>query len=81
VAGAGELDFDRATLADVVAAFHRRNGAEIRLEGGLSVLPFTGNVRLSGETARDVEHLARLVGVDCRREGEIWVLSPSKVRS
>jgi len=78
---AGELDFDRATLADVVAAFHRRNGAEIRLEGGLSVLPFTGNVRLSGETARDVEHLARLVGVDCRREGEIWVLSPSKVRS
>lgn len=78
---AGELDFDRATLADVVAAFHRRNGAEIRLEGGLSVLPFTGNIRLSGETARDVEHLARLVGVDCRREGEIWVLSPSKVRS
>ncbi|RQW37330.1 Fe2+-dicitrate sensor membrane component [Novosphingobium sp. LASN5T] len=77
----GELDFDRATLADVVAAFHRRNGAEIRLEGGLSALPFTGNVRLSGETARDVEHLARLVGVDCRREGEIWVLSPSKVRS
>lgn len=77
----GELDFDQATLADVVAAFHRRNGAEIRLEGGLSAMPFTGNVRLSGETARDVEHLARLVGVDCRREGEIWVLSPSKGRS
>ena len=77
----GELDFDQATLADVVAAFHRRNGAEIRLEGGLSAMPFAGNVRLSGETARDVEHLARLVGVDCRREGEIWVLSPSKGRS
>ena len=77
----GELDFDQVTLADVAAAFHRRSGAEIRLEGGLSALPFTGNVRLSGETARDVAHLARLIGVDCRREGEIWVLSPSKGRS
>lgn len=73
----GEMQFNAVPLKDVVAAIHRRTGADIRLSDPLSNLPFTGNIKLSGQTSGDVRHLADLVGADVRREGETWLLSPA----
>lgn len=74
----GDLQFSGESLADVAAAIHRRTGATIKLSNALSELPFTGNIKLTGEAAQDVAHLATLVGATLRREGEDWTLSPAR---
>lgn len=71
----GELAFTDARLDDVVEALNRRYGSRIELSGGLSGQPFTGNIRSLGDEAGDVAHLARLIGADFRRDGDMWVLS------
>lgn len=70
----GEFAFDNAPLRDVVEAVHRRYGTQITLADGLSDLPFTGNIRLSGNAVADVAHLAELIGAGWRRDGQGWVL-------
>lgn len=70
----GEFAFDNTPLREVVAAVHRRYGTQITLSNGLSDLPFTGNIRLSGNAAADVAHLAELIGAGCRREGQGWII-------
>ena len=74
----GDLQFSGESLSDVAAAIHRRTGATIKLSNALSELPFTGNIKLTGEAAQDVAHLAALVGATLRREGEDWTLSPAR---
>ena len=71
---AGELAFTDASLADVVAAVHRRFGTVILLSAGLQARPFTGNIRLTGDPAKDVPHLARLIGAEYRSEAEGWAI-------
>lgn len=73
----GELSFEDSSLAAVVAAMHRREGIDIRTTPALSGTPFTGNIKLSGDGATDAAHLARLIGAKYRREGDVWILSPS----
>ena len=72
-----ELVFSGEPLATVADAVMRRSGSRIRLEGGLSTLPFTGNIHLSGDAARDARHLALLTGTRAHDDGGIWVLSPT----
>ncbi|MET0364638.1 MAG: FecR domain-containing protein [Sphingobium sp.] len=74
----GEMEFSDAALSDVAEAIHRRTGTEIIVGVPLSNTPFTGNVRITGDAARDARHLAQLVGADVRRDGEKWVLSPTR---
>ena len=72
----GRLAFNAAPLSDVAEAIRRVNGAEIRFDPDLSRRPFTGMVRLTGDAAKDVPHIAALVGAGWRRDGERWVISP-----
>ncbi|HEY6868616.1 MAG TPA: FecR domain-containing protein [Novosphingobium sp.] len=70
----GDFVFDDATLADVAQAVYRRYGWRLIWGAGLSERPFTGNIRLSGNAAVDVPHLAGLIGAQYRREGEGWLI-------
>jgi transmembrane sensor len=72
----GRLTFNGTPLGDVSEAIRRTNGAEIRFDPDLSARPFTGMVRLTGDAAKDVPHIAALVGARWRRDGERWVISP-----
>jgi transmembrane sensor len=72
----GRLTFNGTPLAEVAAAIRRTNGADIRFDTDLSARPFTGMVRLTGDAAKDVPHIAALVGAGWRRDGERWVISP-----
>jgi transmembrane sensor len=72
----GRLTFNATPLGDVAAAIRRTNGADIRFDPDLSARPFTGMVRLTGDAAKDVPHIAALVGAGWRRDGERWVISP-----
>lgn len=76
----GDFAFSDASLADVVAALHRRYGIEVTLGAGLSERPFTGNIRLSGDAAVDVPHLAGLIGAQVHREAEGWVITDTAGR-
>lgn len=76
----GELVFEDARVQDLVDALHRRSGIEVKLPETLSNAPFTGNIRLSGDEAADVAHLATLLGADYRREGKVWQLSARGTR-
>lgn len=70
----GELVFADTPLAQVAAAVARREGVTIVLSEGLSDRSFTGNIRLSGDGAADAAHLAALIGVAIRRDGDRWLL-------
>ncbi|MES2441515.1 MAG: FecR domain-containing protein [Pseudomonadota bacterium] len=72
----GTLRFESETLATVSAAIRRGYGTEVVLEGDLSRRPFTGMIRLTGAADRDIPHLAALIGVEWRRNGEQWILAP-----
>ncbi|HEX7857236.1 MAG TPA: FecR domain-containing protein [Sphingobium sp.] len=74
----GEMEFTGTPLSEVAAAIHRRTGAQIVISAPLSNTPFTGNVRVTGDAARDARHLAQLVGTDVTRDGEKWLLSSSR---
>ncbi|HEX7873734.1 MAG TPA: FecR domain-containing protein [Sphingobium sp.] len=74
----GEMEFSNAALGDVAEAIHRRTGAQIAVSALLSNTPFTGNVKITGDAARDARHLAQLIGADVRRDGEKWLLSPTR---
>ncbi|HSI18406.1 MAG TPA: FecR domain-containing protein [Sphingomonas sp.] len=72
----GRLTFNGTPLVEVAAAIRRTNGADVRFDTDLSARPFTGMVRLTGDAAKDVPHIAKLVGAGWRRDGERWVISP-----
>lgn len=72
----GAVAFTGEPLARVLTELKRIDGADVALAPSLSQQPFTGMVRLSGEAARDVPHLAALVGAKWRHDGERWSISP-----
>jgi len=72
----GRLTFNGTPLGEVAAAIRRTNGADVRFDADLSGRPFTGMVRLTGDAAKDIPHIAALVGARWRRDGERWVISP-----
>jgi len=72
----GRLTFNAMPLGDVAEAIRRTDGADIRFDPDLSTRPFTGMVRLTGDAAKDVPHIAALVGAGWRRDGERWIISP-----
>lgn len=72
----GRLTFNGTPFGEVAAAIRRTNGADVRFDPDLSARPFTGMVRLTGDAAKDVPHIAALVGAGWRRDGERWVISP-----
>lgn len=72
----GRLTFDATPLGDVAQAIRRANGADLRFDPGLSVRTFTGMLQLTGDAAKDIPHIAALVGAGWRRDGERWVISP-----
>lgn len=71
----GMLSFESQRLGDVAARVERLYGVHITLEGGLSDRPFTGMVRFTGAADRDIPHLAALIGVTWRRDGDRWIFS------
>lgn len=71
----GELFFSGETLPAILAAVERQTGTRISYAKDLSGLVFTGNLKLSGDAARDVTHIAALMGINAQREGKNWVLS------
>lgn len=72
----GDVAFAGAPLERVLTAIRRIDGADVSLDPSLSQRPFTGMVRLSGTAARDVPHLAALVGAAWHHDGERWTISP-----
>lgn len=71
----GMLGFQGQRLGDVVAKVERLYAVHVTLDGNLSDQPFTGMVRFTGAADRDVPHLAALIGVSWRRDGERWIFS------
>jgi transmembrane sensor len=69
------LTFQGEPLSNVVERLNRLYALHISLGSNLSERPFTGMVQLTGDAARDVPHLAALIGTDWRRDGEGWLLS------
>jgi len=76
----GDFAFREASLADVVAAIHRRYGIDVALGAGLAERPFTGNIRVTGDAAVDVPHLAGLIGAQVHREAQGWVITETGAR-
>lgn len=71
----GRLSFSGEPLSRVFEAMHRLYGTQVTLTGDLSGQPFTGMIETTGKAARDIPHLADLIGVEWRRNGETWILS------
>lgn len=72
---ANRLSFSGEPLGTVFEAVHRLYGTQVRLTGDLSAQPFTGMVEMTGIAARDIPHMAALIGVEWRRNGDTWILS------
>ncbi len=72
----GRLSFSDTPVAEILGEINRLSGANIVAEQGLSARKVTGIITLSGEVARDVPHIAALIGANWQRDGERWVLSP-----
>ncbi|MBV9747647.1 MAG: hypothetical protein JO157_02420, partial [Acetobacteraceae bacterium] len=71
----GVVAFDGEPLAVAAAELNRIYALNLSVEPGLSARPVTGMIQFTGAADRDVPHLAALIGVAWRREGEGWVLS------
>lgn len=72
----GEVSFGGEPFGRVATSIKRIDGVLLSIEPSLSQQPFTGMVRFSGEAARDVPHIAALVGAEWHHDGERWVISP-----
>jgi transmembrane sensor len=72
----GLLRFEGAPLGAVVATVHRVYGTDLVLSGDLPAGSFTGMIQFSGAASQDIPHLAALMGVGWRRNGEQWILTP-----
>jgi transmembrane sensor len=72
----GSMTFSGEPFGRVATAVERVDGAVLSIDPSLSRQPFTGMVRLSGAAARDVPHLAALVGAEWHHDGERWFISP-----
>jgi transmembrane sensor len=77
----GRLRFGGDPLPEVVAAIRRLYGTDVVLEGDLPGRAFTGMIQLTGAADRDIPHLAALIGVGWRRNGEQWILAPRAAAS
>ncbi|MCW6536155.1 FecR family protein [Sphingomonas lycopersici] len=52
-------------------------GRDVRVDQRIAMTPFTGVIRLTGDTPRDMAHLARLTGMRVSNEGVGWIIAPS----
>ena len=52
-------------------------GRDVRVDQRVATMPFTGVIRLTGDTSRDMAHLARLTGMRVSNEGVDWIIAPS----
>jgi transmembrane sensor len=73
----GILSYANVPLSVVRDAVERRYRVQMTVTGDLSTRNFTGMVRLTGNQARDIPHLAALIGADWRNDGTRWILSPT----
>lgn len=72
----GTVAFGGEPFERVGNAINRIDGVTLSIEPSLSQRPFTGMVRFTGEAARDVPHIAALIGAEWHHDGERWSLSP-----
>ncbi|AYJ85420.1 hypothetical protein D3Y57_01330 (plasmid) [Sphingomonas paeninsulae] len=72
----GALSYANVPLSVVGDAVKRRYRVDLTLTGDLSGRSFTGMVRLTGDAARDIPHIAGLIGADWQKHGSRWILSP-----
>jgi transmembrane sensor len=77
----GRLRFAGEPLSDVVGAIRRLYGTDVILEGDLPARGFTGMFQVTGAADQDIPHLAALIGVGWRRNGEQWILAPRAAAS
>ncbi len=72
----GDIAFAGEPFGRVATSIKRIDGVDVSIAPSLSQQPFTGMVRLTGTAARDVPHLAALVGAQWHHDGERWSISP-----
>lgn len=72
----GAVAFTGEPFGRIAGAVLRFDGVALTIDSRLSQRPFSGMVRLTGTAARDVPHLAALVGADWHHDGERWFISP-----
>ncbi|KRB82277.1 iron dicitrate transport regulator FecR [Sphingomonas sp. Root710] len=70
----GRLIYDGQTMAEVAADLARWSGQPVRADPRVAGQRFRGVLSLAD--GDDIVHLAPLLDVDVRRNGQIWVLSP-----
>lgn len=72
----GAITFAGEPFGRVAGAVLRFDGVALSIDSSLSQRPFSGMVRLTGTAARDIPHLAALVGAGYHHDGERWFISP-----
>jgi len=72
----GQLSYRATPLGNVARDLTRSLGAEVSVDPGVSALPFTGSVRVAGNTETVLTGLAATLGMEARRDGNAWRIGP-----
>ncbi|MGL4313253.1 MAG: FecR domain-containing protein, partial [Sphingomonas sp.] len=75
---AGRLDLTGVPFEAAVAALAHADGVDARVTPDLSNRRFTGNVKLTGDAARDMARFAELTGTVATPDGKGWVIAPEE---
>jgi transmembrane sensor len=70
----GQLSYAGASMERVAGDVSRTLGVSVAVDPGLARQPFTGSIRIQGDSAATVADLAASVGLQARRSGRGWVI-------
>lgn len=73
----GRVTFDHAPLSDVARDLSRQLGHNVRVDATIADRPFSGTVDIHS-LHDDPALLGRLLAVDVRRDGKVWVLGDDR---
>ncbi|MGJ3649273.1 FecR family protein [Sphingomonas sp. GlSt437] len=74
----GHLDLVGVPFGSAVAALGHADGVDAHITPDLSSRRFTGNVKLTGDAARDMARFAELTGTVAKPDGDGWVIAPEE---
>lgn len=72
----GQLSYAGASMERVAGDVSRTLGVPVAVDPDLAHQPFTGSIRIQGDSAATVADLASSVGLQARRAGRGWIIEP-----
>jgi transmembrane sensor len=74
----GQLSYAGASMERVAGDVSRTLGVPVAVDPGLARQPFTGSIRIQGDSAATVADLASSVGLQARPAGRGWIIGPPR---